>query len=113
MSDLQNCLTESMLEKTLESLPKTLDETYERILLSLKDKGYGEVAAKVLHFLAFSARPVVIEEVTEFFNFISSGPNEKPLDKEKGLLQQRDIFSLCSSLITSRPISKWRDNIGR
>lgn len=46
-----------MLQTTLQSLPRTLDDTYLRILLGI-DQEYVRDAISVLQWLAFSARPV-------------------------------------------------------
>jgi hypothetical protein len=41
----------------LNTPPKTLNETYDRIITGI-DEGYVEEASKILQWLAFSARPV-------------------------------------------------------
>jgi hypothetical protein len=41
----------------LRTLPKTLNETYDRILMSI-DEFYIEDTRRMLQWLAFSARPV-------------------------------------------------------
>jgi hypothetical protein len=41
----------------LETLPKSLNETYDRILMSI-DELYVEDARRILQWLVFSARPV-------------------------------------------------------
>lgn len=61
---LRKYLKVDLLRKALKSLPKTLDDTYARIVLSI-DEEYTQDALKVLQWLAFSARPVRIEEVAE------------------------------------------------
>ena len=43
----------SLLKKTLKSLPKTLDETYERILASIPDEYVENVQRVVLFDLFF------------------------------------------------------------
>src|ERR1700722_15209906 len=61
---LGSCLNLPMLRKALASLPKTLDETYARILCSI-DEEHKENALKILQWLCYSARPLHIEEIAE------------------------------------------------
>lgn len=53
-----------MLQKTLASLPKTLDDTYDRILHKI-DEEYAQYAFQILQWLAYSSRPLRIEEIVE------------------------------------------------
>ena len=53
-----------MLRKALAELPPTLDETYNRILCAI-DNDHSTHALRILQWLAFSARPLLIEEVAE------------------------------------------------
>ena len=86
----------------LEKLPKTLDETYERVLKDIKESN-REHARRLLHCLAVSVRPLRVEELAEILTFdfnTAQGviPNfhadRRPKDPEEAVL------SLCSSLIT-------------
>jgi hypothetical protein len=61
---LKKCKKRSSLVKSLESLPKTLDDTYARILASIEED-YQQEALRALIWLAFSQRPLRIEEVAE------------------------------------------------
>ncbi|KAI9766558.1 MAG: hypothetical protein M1839_004885 [Geoglossum umbratile] len=61
---LRNCLNIPMLRKALASLPKTLDDTYARMLCSI-DEEHSQNALKILQWLAYSARPLQIEEIAE------------------------------------------------
>ena len=94
---LRECLKIDTLRKALKSLPKTLDDTYTRILLSINEE-YTQDALNVLQWLAFSARPVRIEEVAE----VVAVDLECALqfDSERRLLELRDLLVICSSLVT-------------
>ena len=87
----------------MASLPKTLDDTYERILCNI-DEDHAEDALKVLQWLAFSARPLELQEVAEATAITLDGlPRFDPEDR---LRHPTDILAICSSLISvSRPIS--------
>lgn len=61
---LRRCVRLDRLRKALKSLPQELDETNDRILLSLDSENSDDVF-KVLQWLAFSLRPVRIEEIAE------------------------------------------------
>lgn len=49
-----------MLQESLRSVPKTLEETYARILASIDER--RPYAIKILQFLTYSERPLKIEE---------------------------------------------------
>jgi ankyrin repeat protein len=78
-------------------LPKTLDDTYARILSGI-DEEYSQDAFKILQWLAYSARPLRVEEVAEV---IAVDIDDDPrFDPENRLLESRDILTICSSLAT-------------
>jgi hypothetical protein len=84
----------------LNDLPKTLDETYDRILLGI-DKEKREYAQRLLRCLTVSIRPLRVEELAEilavqFYNAAQPTFNAawRPEDAEEAVL------SACSSLIT-------------
>lgn len=103
LDTLRKCIKPSTLRKALASLPKTLDDTYERILCNI-DKDHAADALKVLQWLAFSARPLELQEVAEATAITL---DELPrFDPEDRLRHPTDILAICSSLISvSRPIS--------
>src|SRR5579862_5175895 len=95
---LEKCLSLPMLRKALSSLPKTLDDTYARILCSI-DEDYSENALKILQWLAWSARPLRIEEIAEIIAVdIEDNPR---FDPERRFPEPQDILILCSSLVTT------------
>jgi ankyrin repeat protein len=51
--------------ETLKQLPKDLDETYARMLAHIDSSGYQKEAHAVLQWLAFSNRPLTLEEAAE------------------------------------------------
>lgn len=82
----------------MASLPKTLDETYDHILCSI-DEERCEIVLKILQWLAYSARPLQIEEVADV---IAVNVKSKPrFDPESRFREPRDILTICSSLVTS------------
>ncbi len=86
-----------MLRKALKSLPKTLDDTYVRILCTIKAEYYSH-AFKILQWLVFSVRPLSIQEAAEILAIDEEA--ERGFDPEYRLEDPRDILTICSSLVT-------------
>lgn len=93
---LKRCLKISVLKKVLTQLPKTLEESYDRIILALPEE-YTQEAFFALQFLAFSERPLHISEVAEAAVI---DPVLGSFDPEDRLSDPQDILQICSSLVT-------------
>ena len=90
------------VRRILEKLPKTLDETYERVLKNINENNRTH-ARHLLHCLAVSVRPLCVEELAEILTFDFEAdkesiptfhPDRRPNNQEAAVL------SICSSLIT-------------
>ena len=89
------------MRRTLDTLPESLDETYERVLREIK-KPNRDNALRLLQCLVAATRPLPVEELAEVLavDFDSSdgipklNPDWRWEDPEQALL------SSCSSLIT-------------
>jgi hypothetical protein len=81
----------------LDTLPETLDKTYLRILCNIK-KGYHVYALKVLQWLAFSARPLEIEELVDVLA-VNIGRYPR-FDVDNRLGESRAILQIFSSLVS-------------
>jgi hypothetical protein len=79
-------------------LLKTLDGTYARILGNINEE-YSQDVLKILQWLAYSARPLSIEEVAKVIAIIVEG--DPRFDPELRLPEPRDILTMCSSLVTT------------
>ena len=86
-----------MLHNALESLPDTLDETYERVLCSIGNNYYA-YAYRILEWLSCSLRPLYWDEVAESI-VIELGKRPR-LNLENRLVNLGDILTICSSLIS-------------
>lgn len=97
----------SALRKALASLPKTMDDTYERILCNINEE-YAEDALKILQWLAFSARLLGLREVAEATAItLDDIPRFHPEDR---IRHYTDVLAICSSLVSvSAPVRTWRD----
>lgn len=84
------------MRQALKELPKTLDETYERILCSIHEQ-HSEQVYSILQWLAFSERPLLLEEAAEAA-IMKSGSCS--LDLDDRLFKSEGVLQLCSSLVT-------------
>ncbi len=89
----------SSIRKSLDELPITLDDTYERILQGIPKEKFQH-ARRLFQCIVAAIRPLRVEELAEIFA-IEFGPNEvtnlvegwRPENPEEAVL------SACSSLI--------------
>ncbi|KAF8527122.1 hypothetical protein JB92DRAFT_2699344, partial [Gautieria morchelliformis] len=96
---LQKCYSPAELMKALKSLPRTLYETYDRMLSCILEE-HRRDALKVLQWLAFSVCTISLQEAVEV---LATDPEEEdgPLfDVRRRLWDPRNIVAICSSLIT-------------
>lgn len=84
----------------LSTLPKTLDETYERILAAIEAKDQLDDAVRVLQWLCFAKRPQSLKSLVDVLA-TDVGGNGCFLTEER-LPDPLDIITICSSLITIR-----------
>src|SRR5260221_14534263 len=95
---LRRCLP-GTIRRALDDLPRSLDETYERILFSIGEERW-EYAQRLFQCLAESFRPLGVDELAEILAIqFDAGtlPNYdvtlRPEDSEEAIL------STCSSLV--------------
>ena len=100
---LRNCVTLPALRRALKSLPKTLDETYERILTSI-DESYSSDVRKLLQFLTFSQHAM---NLTELVDVVAVDMDAKvpQFDPENRIPNPKDILTMCSTLVTMATIT--------
>jgi len=89
------------ISSTLEELPETLDETYERILQSIPKKMQKD-AHRIFQWIMVSSRPLRIEELAEVFaiNFdeeMSGIPKFEPRWRDPNA--ETAVLSACSTLV--------------
>ncbi|WQF89312.1 Putative NACHT nucleoside triphosphatase, P-loop containing nucleoside triphosphate hydrolase [Colletotrichum destructivum] len=93
---LEKCPDPLSLRQTLQSLPRTLDETYARVLSRIPPE-FEQNAKRLLQFLAYSERPLRIEEAVDV---ITVAIENKPRFDTKNRMPQPDELSIyCSSLV--------------
>ena len=110
---LQRCLTVASLKKTLLALPKTLYDTYDRILLSI-DHAYHPQAIKVFQWLVVARRPMYIEEVAEVVTILPTASSGMPVfDVDNRLSDPSDVFQICLSLVSAATTTDARRQNGQ
>lgn len=92
---LRKCKDKRALDKALGSLPETLRETYDRILENI-DAQDREKARHALIWLAFSKRPLEIEEVAD----ATVLDPQATFDPDKRLFDPNSILEILGSLVT-------------
>ncbi|KAI4087719.1 MAG: hypothetical protein LQ344_006605 [Seirophora lacunosa] len=96
LDTLRACNKVSAIKKSLDQLPATLDETYERILRAIEPADTVE-AYNILQWLAFAERPLTLEEVAEAAVTKEDGG---PIDPEDRLFDPYDVVRICKGLVS-------------
>jgi hypothetical protein len=91
LDELAKCHHRPGVKNRLKSLPRDLNETYDRIVSKISDDD-RDYAVKVLQCLAYSVYSMTLEEVGEVVAVNYSA--------EDGLDNALVILDICSSLVT-------------
>jgi len=94
---LKKCLKINLIREALKNLPKTLDDTYERLFLEI-DEAYQQEARNALLWLAFSERPLKLTELAEAI--VIDPQTTPPFNPEQRFPDPQSVFHILSSLIT-------------
>src|SRR6266404_5414280 len=107
LETLRQCLPQCV-RRTLNELPETLDETYERVMMEIKRTNQAHVY-RMLQWLAVAARPLSVAELAELlaldFDAAKGGIPKLNSDWRWGDHEEA-VLSTCSSLITVVPDEK-------
>jgi tetratricopeptide (TPR) repeat protein len=90
------CLEYRTLQNALVSLPKTLDETYSRILRGIPAE-HKQNATRLLQFLAFSERPLRVEEALDVIVVDIEG--DQHFNPKYRMPDPQEITCYCPSLV--------------
>jgi ankyrin repeat protein len=97
---LQRCFPAD-LRRILEELPKSLDETYKRILKDINNNSANrEHAYRLLQCLAVASRPLRVEELAEVLAFDFTGGIPKLNVAWRWEDQEAAVLSTCASLVS-------------
>ena len=97
---LRHCLPIA-IRQTLSELPKTLDETYQRVLNEIRGAD-RDLAHRLFQCLTMAIRPLRVEELAEIRALDFEGAKEVTptlIEGRQSEKQQEDVLSVCSSLI--------------
>ncbi|KAH7418982.1 ankyrin repeat-containing domain protein [Cadophora sp. MPI-SDFR-AT-0126] len=89
--------THNAIREALKHLPKTLEDTYLRILQSI-DEDHQDIVQKLLKWLVRGAREMTLKELASAIAIDPSAENEN-VDPDD-VMDPEDIVGYCSSLIT-------------
>ncbi|KAH9165573.1 hypothetical protein EDB89DRAFT_292735 [Lactarius sanguifluus] len=104
LETLRQCLPQSV-RRTLNELPESLDETYERVMMEIK-KANQVHAYRMLQCLTVAVRPLSVAELAELlaFDFDVAKDGIPELNSEwRWEDHEQAVLSTCSSLITVVP----------
>ena len=96
---LRECLNIASIEDALVSLPATLDETYARTLLKIPNQ-HSRLAIRILQWLVFSKRPMLVIEIAEL---LVADPDSQPeYNSKRRLFHSEDILNFCGNLVATQ-----------
>ena len=104
LETLRYCLPQSV-RRTLNELPESLDETYERVVMEIKRASQVH-AYRMLQCLAVAIRPLSVAELAELlaFDFDVANAGTPKLNPDwRWEDHEEAVLSTCSSLITIIP----------
>ena len=109
LDSLRKCLRPAAVRKTLSTLPSTLDETYERILLNI-DGQYEKEAQVALTWLVASQQVLTVEELAEAVSIETD--SEALFDPSYRLFEPNTICNVLSGLVSLVQSSSRRGSAG-
>ncbi|KAI0435273.1 hypothetical protein F5Y09DRAFT_349521 [Xylaria sp. FL1042] len=95
LDELEACRGPQDVRNALANLPKTLDETYARIVANIPHRD-RPIAARLLQFLCYSERPLTLEEAVDC---IAVNISAQRFDPENRIPVPREISGYCSNLV--------------
>src|SRR6201996_2081041 len=95
---LRHCFPTN-LRHALEELPKSLDETYKRILKDINNVNWGH-AYRLLQCLTVASRPLRVGELAELIAFDFTGGVPKLIADWHWEDREEAVLSACSSLVS-------------
>jgi ankyrin repeat protein len=98
---LRRCIKTKDIERTLNTLPKTLEGTYTRILEEIDNQNW-KYAHIIFQCVAAAFRPLRVDELSQFLIFDSETESTSTSQADDELLGDPadTVLSMCSSLLT-------------
>ncbi|KAN0141385.1 hypothetical protein V8E53_001141 [Lactarius tabidus] len=104
LETLRYCLPQSV-RRTLDELPESLDETYERVMMEIKRANQSHTY-RMLQCLTVAIRPLLVAELAELlaFDFEEAKGGIPKLNSDwRWEGHEQAVLSTCSSLVTVVP----------
>ena len=104
LETLRQCLPQSV-RRTLNELPESLEETYERVIMEIKRANQAH-AYRMLQCLSVAIRPLSVAELAELLAFdfdVAKGEIPRLNSDWRWEDHEQAVLSTCSSLITIVP----------
>jgi ankyrin repeat protein len=101
LEKLRQCLPQSV-RRTLNELPESLDDTYERVMMEIKRSNQAH-AYRMLQCLTVAIRPLTVAELAELLAFdfdVAKGGIPKLNSDWRWEDHEQAVLSTCSSLVT-------------
>jgi hypothetical protein len=99
LDELRRCRSRYQIEQQLGRLPKDLYESYDRIILRIEERDREDVL-KLFQWLAFSIRPLELNELAEVVA-VDFESRELPwFDCYRRYGDAEDILEVCSGFVT-------------
>ena len=95
---LKECWTITDLKKQLNDLPQGLEETYDRILLGIKEKDHGYLKL-FLQWLSFAVRPLSLKELAATAAVDLSAEDGPEYKSDNELQDVEVVLRICSSFV--------------
>jgi hypothetical protein len=100
LDSIARCRTKNEIQRTLSSLPLTLNETYARILEKVPEGDKPRVY-RIFQFLCFGVGTFSLEVLGHVYSI--GDRLEPPFDPGDALLAPKSLLYLCSNLLFIRP----------
>ncbi|KAG2751657.1 hypothetical protein P692DRAFT_20674847, partial [Suillus brevipes Sb2] len=98
VDEIVTCKRHIDIETALDNLPEGLYETYDRIILAIKQRGRSDnQIARCLLWLAGALSPLTLDQLNEAI-MIEVGQSN--LNPKRGVIDPMDIMTACRSLVT-------------
>ncbi|KAH7025222.1 ankyrin repeat-containing domain protein [Microdochium trichocladiopsis] len=99
MDVLARCHHAEALEGALTSLPKSLDETYDRMLANIPTELQSD-AARLLRFMLSMDRPMTVDTAIDVIATRIDGEQDKRgFNRDRRLFRKHDLLEYCPGLI--------------
>lgn len=106
IAELETCPAEFDVLQQLRTLPRDLNEAYDRVLKSLDNK-YLAHTKMFLQWLAFSVRPMTIEEIAETITIDFNSNDGPAFNQQKRYIDPKDVLLRCGSGLVSESNGKF------